>query len=197
MIRESSRGYLSPFDAVGEQKGKLTPAERTRIFFNQDVSKLAEDLQDREIIDTSTGKRIVLTEVEPWEKMTVGKRYDEMRNMQPGDLFAFYFPLRRMTQSLVVATDKDGVGACVRIKRASRFDPEKQTVVPMEREGELARFLELAQQQESAIRTLAFIDESDSLYLVGESRAVIQSSQLTIDPEQANQALTDLINGEK
>lgn len=163
--------------------------ERTANFFNQNVEVLTDQLRGREVIVQESGKRILLTSLEPWEKIRVGRRYKAMEQMTPGDLWAP--PARRIRQSLIVATDQGVVGACVRLLRARFYNLSTGEFELMSREGDIANFLELQTYERAR---LTFLDDSENLYLIhGEQfRERSQSTQI-ITSEQANTQLRGLI----
>ncbi|MEK7616809.1 MAG: hypothetical protein AAB414_02045 [Patescibacteria group bacterium] len=151
---------------------------RTAEFFKQNYDDLAAQLQNRVVELADSGLRIILTLLQPWSRTETGGGiaqvrpwYKAMRNMEPGDWCATAIPLRSMRQSLVVALDTREVGACIRIVRASRFDPQKNDFVAMPREGDIANFLGMRDNERAQIR---FLNESDVLYLV--------RTGLTIEP---------------
>ena len=147
----------------------LNPETRTKAFFGQNVDVLTEQLQRRYIVMVGTHKVVQLTKLEAWVKQNVGKRYQAMENMQPGDLWAVLFPLRKMRQSLIAAQDKGEMGACIRVIRASSFSAEKGTFVPFEREGDTANYLGMGDNERGRLR---FLDSSDVLYIVKEGQSV-------------------------
>lgn len=161
---------------------------RTVEFFNQNVADLAEALQNRVLIDQATNKQLQLTRLEPYPK--VGPRYRDIvgQSMQPGEFWAPYIPVRRMSQALIVATSTEaGVGACVRVLRGSYYDLEKGEFVLMPREGGVASYLELGKFERAGLR---FLDESDMLYIVrGEQIA----ENPEIQSEEANGELKRLL----
>lgn len=163
----------------------MAEQERTIEFFNQNVADLAESLQNRVLIDQATNKQVQLTRLEPYPK--VGLRYKGIvdQNMQPGELWIPYIPVRRMSQLLIIARSiEPEVGACVRTLRASYYDLEKDTFVPMPREGDVAIFLGLGNFERASLR---FLDESGALYIVrGEG------SQ-SVNPDEANGQLRKLL----
>lgn len=142
----------------------MTEQNRTSEFFTQNVADLAEALQGRVLIDQTSNKQVQLTRLEPYPK--VGPRYRDIagKKMQPGELWTPYIPLRKMSQSLIIARGEESdVGACVRALRASYYDLEKGEFVPMPREGDIASFLELGRFMRTNLR---FLDESDILYII-------------------------------
>lgn len=137
--------------------------ERTIEFFNQNIADLAEALQNRVLIDQASNRQVQLTRLEPYPK--VGPRYRGIvdQNMQPGEFWTLYFPVRRMSQSLIIARSIEReVGACVRVLRGRYYDLEKGEFIAMPREGDIANFLKLGRFMRTKLR---FLDESDILYL--------------------------------
>ena len=163
----------------------MAEQEKTIEFFNQNVADLAEALQDRVLIDQATNKQVQLTRLEPYPK--VGPRYRGIvdQNMQPGELWTPHIPVRRMSQSLIIARRVESeVGACVRVLRGNYYDLEKDTFVPMPREGDIAIFLGLGNFDRTSLR---FLGESEALYIVrGEG------SQ-SVNPDEANGQLRKLL----
>ena len=78
--------------------------------------------------------------------------------MTPGDVYVFDLKMgaRSTTQTLVVASDQDGVGACVRILRATIESSQLGT------ETAVARHLGISSQDSYR---LSFKDDSEKLYL--------------------------------
>lgn len=150
------------------ERRKPNPEEsRTQEFFEQGVSALTRGLRGLTIQVDGSNKSIQLTNLEPWTFSKVGKRYEEMEEMDAGDLWAVPFPFRKMTQSLIVAKDRGQIGACVRIIRAASFDPKTGDYVEMPREGDTAKYLGL---KDGEVAKLMFLDKSDTLHLVRQGR---------------------------
>lgn len=173
-------------------------AERTIAFFGQNVEVLADQLRGREIITSDNGKRILVTSLEPWLKVSresatlkvVGIRYRAMEQMEPGDLWAP--PTRRIRQSLIVAQDNGIVGACVRLLGARSYNPETQEFTLMPREGDIANFLALTTYERAR---LVFVDDSEILHLVrGQAfRGSVERAKGTVTADQANDQLRRLV----
>lgn len=142
----------------------MVEQNRTAEFFNQNVADLSEALQYRVLIDQASNRRVQLARLEPYPR--VGQRYRDIvgKNMQPGELWAFYIPVRRMSQTLIIAKSVEpGVGACVRVIRGNYFDSQKGEFVPMAREGDIAGHFEMGKFERAR---LVFLDESQDLYVV-------------------------------
>lgn len=147
--------------------------QRTQAFFEHDPFTLSEKFtQDGGMVVgvPNSDKKILVVKAQPYAKKDVGKRYGAMNEMHPGDLFS---PLARggIAQSLVVAKDGDGVGACVRLLEAEYFDSETGEFVRRLRigndefkpnEGDIARYLGFPKRYVGSLR---FIDNTDTLYL--------------------------------
>jgi|GEM_PF-3452787 hypothetical protein len=208
-LKRSSEGKpsRSPRSRFGEPSGvplqeyQLTLAQRTETFFNQDVLILAAALKDRLIVSQENGKMLRVDTLEGWPKDKVGARYTKsssnlrLAELNPGTLGIFPLPVRRMKQSLISAKSGEELGACVRLVRASRFDPDTNQFIPMPREGDIADFFELKDNE--AVR-LKFMDDSEILYFnKGDDNGVrveipISSTEQT-KVEAANKYLRDLI----
>lgn len=170
-------------------KKELTPEEITTEFFNQNYDEIARKLQGRWVFLAGTEKQILLTRVQPWAKRDMGKRYQAINELDAGDMWTFPLQIggrKPMRQSLIAAKDGGEVGACVRIVRASYYDPEKDNFVLMEREGDLAHFLGLEDFQVSKLR---FLDDSDVLCLVPGRKQMGTTEKKPINPEEANREL--------
>lgn len=151
----------------------FSPEQRTAQFFSQDPFALAQKLVENQgmvIEENVTGKKVRITKVEAFLKNSVGKRYRAMNEMQPGDLWNP--PQRQIRQSLVVAKDADGVGACVRLTEARYLDPKTNQFVKElftedhkfgPKEGDIAKYFGLNKNDQSKLR---FLDESDTLFIV-------------------------------
>lgn len=180
-----------------EQEKQITPEARTAALFSYAPGALAKQLIKGggivvAIPETDTKVRIF--EAEPYEKRKVGKRYSAMNYMTPGDLWNP--PMRQILQSLIVAKDRDGVGACIRLKKVEYFDPKTQVFVPVlttsrgefgAREGDIAKYLGLRKRDQGKLK---FLDNSDTLYLIRE-----ESAHRPVAPEQADNQLRDLLGG--
>lgn len=140
---------------------------RTQEFFDQGVNALARSLKNMVVELDGTNKSIQLTDLQGWTHSEVGKRYEAMEEMDPGDLWVCEFPFRKMRQSLIVAKDRGQVGACVRIIRAASFNPKTGGFVEMLREGDTAKYLGL---NDGEVVGLKFLDKSETLHLVRQSR---------------------------
>lgn len=159
--------------------------EKTRNFFNQNYDDLTSQLQGREVILQGTKKRTIMISLQGWAKNDVGRRYKGMEQMEPGDWWAVRIPVRKMRQSLIVAKDNEEIGACVRILRASYFDEEIGSFAEVKREGDLANFFEL---RDNEVLQLKFLDDSETLYLTRKENVGSRDKQ-DISPDEANQAL--------
>lgn len=159
------------------QEGKIrrSPEERTIAFFGQSPDRIAEQLiqgAGMTIALQGTEKRIRIVEVQDWPKRDVGKRYKDrgIDDMLPGDLWN---PLiRAIRQSLIVAKDEDGAGACVRLLKAEYWDAVNDAFVAeltegeqkfAGREGDIAKYFELERNERSKLQ---FLDDSNRLYIV-------------------------------
>jgi hypothetical protein len=173
-------------------ESNTSPEERTLAFFEQDYAALAEALENRRVILEGTDKSIQITKAEGWPRQQVGRQYQPMEtHMQPGDWWAFRIPVRRMRQSIIVAQDQGQIGACVRILRASRVDAETQEIVPMPREGDIAQFFELSDDEHLRLR---FTDDSEILHLARTGEIVMpKRGERVMSPQQANQELESFL----
>ena len=175
------------------RRKELTPEERTTAFFNQDVRPLAEALQDRIIALLGSDKRAKIDSVSAYAKADIGQNYKRGKGgvtidtLPSGRLWAFHLPVRRMRQSLVTAKDQGEPGTCVRLVRASTYDQQSQTFVPMPREGDIASYFEL---DDNEVSSLSFRDPSEVLYLERIPKA---EGELTLDSSIANQYMQDLL----
>ena len=150
-----------------ERKEQSIAEERTVAFFNQGVKKLSRGTLGRVVFFPGTGKKIRITEAMPYKRDEVGPRYDAISEMQPGELAVFRLPVRRMTQSLIVAKDRGKTGACVRLMSAEYFDSEQNKYVSElegfgQREGDIARFFGL---EHGDVLEMKFTDESGELHI--------------------------------
>lgn len=157
----------------------LTPEQRTLVLFDKYVDQLADEFLDGDGLEigiANSSRRIRVSEVDPFGKdpeshlKRVGQRWNAMEKMQVGDLWNPVWI--KTTQSLVVAKDRGGIGACVRLVRAEYFDKSKGLYVTdlVEDDGEyhqvesdIARFLGLERNNRSR---LAFLDDTNILYLL-------------------------------
>lgn len=163
--------------------------DRTVAFFRNNYEVLAEELIGRVIQLQGSYKKILLTEVKAYGK--IGPGYQAIEAMKPGDLWTYPLRLRRMKQSLIVAYNPQEAASCVRVIRASCYDLTKDEFVPMPREGDVANYLEL---EDNEISTLKFLDESDVLFLIREKDNAEVATDIT--PEEANSQLAKLLQQE-
>lgn len=197
----SPRSRFGEPSDIPPQEGQLTPAQRTESFFNQDVLLLAAALKNRLIVSQVDGKMLRIDNLEGWPKDKVGERYTKsssnlrLTELNPGTLGIFSLPVRRMKQSLISAKSGEEPGACVRLVRASRYDPNTNQFIQMPREGDIANFFELKDNE--AVR-LKFMDDSEILYFnKGEDNGI--RVEVPVSPteqskiEAANKYLRDLI----
>lgn len=185
---------------TGRKRKELTPDERTAAFFNQDVRTLAVDFQDRIIALVGSDKRIKITKPVAYAKhanageLVIGENYKRGKDgvtidtLPEGMLWAFHIPVRRMKQALVAAKDHGEQGTCVRLVRASKYNLDTDSFVPMLREGDIASYFEL---EENEVTRLSFKDQSDVLYL--ERSVKVVDEQPTIDSSEANKFIRDLL----
>lgn len=147
-----------------------SPEIRTKELFSLPVDILSQRLEFQVVEDQTSGNKIQLTKLQPWARGEVGKtsradvrrRYHQMREFNPGDWCAYLLNTYRMRQSLIVASDSDGTGACVRIIRASRFDPVSSAFTPMPREGDIANLFKLEDNERAM---LSYLNDTNILYL--------------------------------
>lgn len=135
-----------------------TPEQRTAAFFAQEVFALEKSLKGREIVVAETGVSMTIAETQPFPTKKVGNRYQAMQSMAPGDVYVFSLKMgaRSTTQTLVVASDQDGVGACVRILSATAENARLAT------ETAISRHLGVNSQDSYR---LSFKDDTERLYL--------------------------------
>ncbi len=171
-------------------------ADRTRAFFRQDIEILAEDLMSRQIIDQTSGARIVVTGTKAYssqENITGDKKYKAMAKMDPGDYYAVDWPFRNTVLSLIVGQDEGGIGACVQITSASSPDATSGEFKKIKRQGDIARTLNLGiNGSEKGI--LAFIDDSQDLYLIGREDVEISDNPNSVDSSNAWQVLNSFVD---
>ncbi len=163
----------------------LSPQERTRQLFSKNFDDFAENLRGKVVVLLGTDKKITLDLVEGWNLESNMKTHKNFLQLNPGDWEASRIPIRQMRQSLIIAKDGDRVGACARVVRASYFDNDQGQFIQMPREGDIANYLGLGDNE---LARLVYMDDSDSLYLLrGE-----QGSQ-NISPDEANEQLRRLL----
>ena|ERR1035437_7698418 len=174
-----------------------TPTQRTIEFFNRDVALVTSSLSGRVIVSQDDGRMIRVDVAEAWPKDKVGDRYIKSKNnlrlgeMQEGTLGVFPLPVRRINQSLIAAKSGTEKGACVRLVRASKHDPDTKSFVSMAKEGDIASFFGF--EPNDAVR-LSFIDDSDILYFNRGSNgdSIVELPTSVSETETANQYLRDL-----
>lgn len=141
-------------------------------------------------------KKIKVDTVRPYAKVDIGKNYRRghegvnIDNLPVGRLWAFHIPVRRMRQALVTAKDQGLTGTCVRIERASSYDQETQAFAPMAREGDIANYFGLDNNE---VATLSFKDQSDVLYLERRQGKPIFETEPRLDSSSANQYMENLL----
>ena len=171
----------------------MAEQDRTTAFFEQSVGNLTRELQGRVIVDRETDRRIILTRLEVYPR-NVGPIYGAIAqlNMQPGELWVPYIPRRKMRQSLVIAKSEEvGIGACVRIVRASNYDQRSGIFVSLRLESDIANYLELRNYERGILR---FLDETDNLYLLRTEETNDPRSITTqVSPGEADEDLTRLL----
>jgi hypothetical protein len=149
----------------------MSPEQRTEQLFANPLEVLTQRLEYQVVEAQDSGKRIMLTQLQTWPRNKVGetsrpdikRMYHQMREFNPGDWCAYLLKTYKMRQSLIVASDQDGVGACIRIIRANSFDPRTKSFKAMTREGDIANYLGM---QDNERASLAYINDSNVLYLI-------------------------------
>lgn len=182
-----------------EGETRRSPEERTLAFFQQSPDTLLDGLIERGgmiITQPEADKRIRIVLAESWPKRMVGERYKRrgIENMQPGDLWNP--SMRAIKQSLIVAKDEDGVGACVRLLEVEYWDPTGQEFVSrlaaeeenysQTREGDIAKYFGLERNERSRLQ---FLDDSNRLYIVRGAYDTRSPEAQEINPEEANREL--------
>lgn len=184
----------------GEHPEPLTPQGRTERLFALEVGELAEALTRVDIAVYGTPRRLRVTQVEPFSRSKlgpykpVGNRWGAMRRMNAGSVWNPQF--FTLTQSLVVAQDHEGVGACVRLLEATYYDPETKIYIPEEidarlsdKENGIALHLGLEPNEVSELR---FIDDTDILYLFRKREEQSEDDSQEIDHEQVRREMDGL-----
>lgn len=148
-----------------------SPEQRTAELFSQNYDLLESELHQRRVAIPETDISLILMEFKPYSFTENQKQwlYSPMRQMEAGDLWARYYPLRKMCLSLIVAVDVDRPGACLQVTKANRVIPERSTSVPLPKQGDIAGFLRLGQNEVGRLR---FLDETETLYLIPTGRIV-------------------------
>lgn len=159
-----------------EREVRGSPEERTAAFFRQNPDIILDGLiagNGMIFALPETDKRIRIVAAQSWIKRMVGERYKKrgIEDMEPGNLWNP--SIRAIKQSLIVAKDEDGVGACVRLLEAEYWDTTRQTFVSrlaadeknysQTREGDIAKYFGLQKNERSRLQ---FLDESNTLYIV-------------------------------
>lgn len=155
---------------MNKDREKTSPEQKTAEFFSQSPRIIADALvQEEGIVITAGERRMRVIEAESFDKRAVGARYRAMQGMAPGDIWSP--ATRAIGQSLIVARDRDGVGACVRLKRVEYYDEQTGAFVSSlqlgkdefrAREGDIARYLGLGKHERARLR---FKDNSNVLHL--------------------------------
>lgn len=178
---------------------ELGPTERTTILLNQDVRRLSVAIRGMEIGVIGTDRRIRVDQALPYliaendGMYRRGKDGINIDNLPTGTYWALFWPLRKMRLSLITAREDGQKGACVRLVRASSYNPYTRLFVPMKREGDIANCLELEDYQAAPLR---FIDDSNVLYLDRSTRAMPEQhdiSPVISDPEAADRYMRELL----
>lgn len=167
------------------ERTEPTNEKRTAEFFANNYDDLATMLEGRDIVDPQTGKRMRIASVQGWSSDAVGPRYKHIASLEAGDLWAIRIPVRRMKQSLIVASDRGIIGACVRIIRGASYNQEKNSYENMPREGDIANFFEL---DDDEVAKLKILDDTGDLYLQRSNQPDV--SKQNISTEEANSELT-------
>lgn len=157
-------------------------------FFNQNVEKLASAMLGRIIAIPNTNIAIMITETQVYSRgeNISNWRYKVMSLMGAGDLWACPFPLRHINLCLLVAKDREEVGACVRLKEANKFISDESGWEPLTKEGDISRCLKLEVGERVVLR---FIDATEVLYLVKLPNKGIEY----IDSTEANRYIDNLL----
>ena len=155
---------------VEQENGNLSLEARTTAFFEQEVDVLAQGIIGKVISSQDGTKLALVTKTEAWIKEENSeKRYKPIHQMPPGELFVVRFPLRRMSQTLIVAKSGGETGACVRIKRVEYFDRKSGEFVEEleqdelgQKEGDIAKYFDLV--DEGPYR-LKFMDNGETMFI--------------------------------
>jgi len=159
---------------VPAQEIEITPEQRTEAFFKQDVMTLANAMRDRLIVSIEDQKMIRVDTTQGWTKEeNDSTKYLKTKavelhlgEMAPGTLGIFPYNFRKMRQSLVSAESNGQQGGCVRLERASRYDPDTKQFIPLQKEGDIANYFEFNNNEAVQLR---FIDNTGILYFNREA----------------------------
>lgn len=174
---------------------RRSPEERTAAFFQQKAEELTRQLtQDDGIVIAMQGtdKRVRISEALAYPE--VGKRYRNIKDMNPGDLWN---PAIRggIRQSLIVTSKEKDEGACIRLLKVKYWDSVNDAFVTDltegeqnfgGREGDTAKYFGLERSERSRLQ---FLDQSNRLYIVRGEYDVVNPVTQNISPEEANREL--------
>lgn len=153
-----------------------SPEERTEELSSKNFDVLARDIRNVTVTIPGTDTSIVMVDPRPYPlSENQSSFYNPMQRMRPLDFWARFWPLRKMCLSLIVAMDGDRVGACVRVKRASRIDLKTGKPVSMPKESDVVPYLGLRPNE---IGRLRYLDHTDTLYLIPTGVIVNKLSDL-------------------
>ena len=160
---------------MNESEHRIKPEIRTAAFFSMGPLQIARSLvekADLTIQISGTDKKVKVIEAEPFSRDRVGARYSAMQEMSIGDVW--FPPTRQILQTLIVAKDANGIGACVRLKEVEYYDPKLNDFVSEleteegkfgQREGDIAKYFGKGKFERARLR---FQDNSQTLFLVNE-----------------------------
>lgn len=181
------------------ERSQLNPEERTAILFGQDVRTLSRVLVNMDIAVLATDIRIRVDQTHPYlisennGMYRRGKDGINIDSLPTGTLWAFFWPLRNMRLSLITAREGWQKGACIDLKKASRYDPSTRLYTPLKLKGDIANYLGLENNEAVALK---FIDESNVLYLDRSTRAVPEQEEtkpVLIESDAADRYMRELL----
>ncbi len=181
------------------EKSELSPVERTVLFFSNDVRILARAIQGMEIVLLKTDKRIKVDQAKSWlikendGLYRRGKDGLNVDNLPIGTFWALYHPLRKMRLSLITARETGEKGACIQLEKARSYNPRTGQFDPLKRQGDIADYLELEDNETGALR---FGEEPNVLYLDRSIKVVPEEKDTTpmiIDSEAADRYMKELL----
>ncbi|MDE2025702.1 MAG: hypothetical protein KGJ07_04375 [Patescibacteria group bacterium] len=187
----------------GETSGPIrSAAERTRAFFTQDQTQLAQALQGMTIGVWGTDRRFRVTQVAAWSRADDAKRplYSLVVASQPGTVVSIPHAMQGIPLTLVVTQDEESgqPGACIQVKRAEPAAGDVPATGRPTRRGptmtqtDIARALGITEvMQDQTTGTLSFREVTDPMdqgvlfYEPGQSSVSVTTETEPSQPHQA------------
>jgi hypothetical protein len=161
------------------------PMIRTAELFGRNQNELADFFQNREIGVQNSQKKILITDIQPWQRANIKTPFNKLLTAHPGEFLVINFRGRSHLSFISVKDDETGQPTCLGIKNADLFE-ENAGYRTAKNQSEIAQYLGITPNQ---VRKVQYLDTTDTLY-IGD--AADKLSSVFLSEAEAERALRSL-----